>query len=76
MKFGIIESGKLKGRRAILEPRVNLPSNIFLIEKGAFMNGAPMYAKYCLTKGCEMEVSEKCTNCNEQKPLSPTVDKS
>lgn len=65
MKLGIIESGELKGKKVVLEPRSDLPNNIFLVDKGTFMNGAPMFAKYCLTEGCEIEVAEKCQKCNK-----------
>jgi len=62
-KFGKIEEGKLKGRRVILEPR-GLPENLYLVEKGQFINGSPQFALYCLTEGCEKEVPGKCEKCN------------
>ena len=65
MKLGIIKEGKLKGKKVILKPRTGLPENIFLVEKGTFLNGSPMFAKFCLNKGCEKEVPDICEKCNK-----------
>ena len=62
--YGKIEEGKLKGRRVILEPRESLPENLYLVEKGKFINGASQFALHCLTEGCEKEVPGKCEKCN------------
>jgi hypothetical protein len=62
--YGKIEEGKLEGRKVILSPRKDLPDNLYLVEKGLFANGAPMFALHCLTKGCEKEVPGKCQKCN------------
>lgn len=64
MKLGIIETGVLKGKRVILSPREGMEDNIYLVEKGMFINGAPTFAKYCLNEGCEQEVPNKCNKCN------------
>lgn len=64
MTLGIIEEGKLKGKKFIIEPRTGLPENIYLVEKGLFFNGQPMFHKACLNRGCEEYVGEKCDKCN------------
>lgn len=61
MKFGIIEEGKLKGQKIILEPRNGLKNNEYIVEKGVFNNGAQMFQKACLV--CEEYIGEVCTNC-------------
>ena len=66
MLLGVIEEGKLKGKKVILEPRVGLENNIFLVEKGTFFNGAPMFSKHCLSVGCEKEVDDECEKCNKK----------
>lgn len=65
MKIGVIEEGKLKGKKMILEPRENLPNNLYLVEKGVFLNGSPQFELHCLTKGCEKEVPGSCKKCND-----------
>ena len=65
MILGKILEGKLKGKKVILKPRSGLPENIYLVEKGTFLNGSPMFAKFCLNKGCEKEVSGFCKKCNK-----------
>lgn len=64
MQLGVIEEGTLKGKKVILEPRKDLPENLYLVEKGLFFNGSPQFALYCLTKGCEQEVPGKCLKHN------------
>lgn len=64
MILGVIEEGKLKGKKIILEPRTNLEENQYLVEKGVFLNGSPQFALHCLTKGCEKEIPGKCNKCN------------
>lgn len=64
MKLGVIEEGKLKGKKIILEPRKGLEENQYLVEKGTFLNGSPQFALHCLTKGCEKEIPGKCDKCN------------
>ena len=64
MILGIIEEGKLKGKKVILSPRKDLPDNLYLVEKGKFINGSPQFALHCLTKGCEKEVPGTCQICN------------
>ena len=66
MILGVIEEGKLKGKKVILSPRKDLPDNLYLVEKGTFLNGSPQFALYCLTKGCEKEVPGKCPKCNKE----------
>jgi hypothetical protein len=63
--YGKIEEGSMKGRKVILSPREGIPDNLYLVEKGEFMNGSPMFALHCLTKGCEKEVPGKCEKCNQ-----------
>ncbi len=63
-KFGIIEEGKLKGRKMVIEPRVDLLDNLYLVEKGLFLNGSAQFSLHCLAKGCEKEVMNKCNMCN------------
>lgn len=66
IKMGIIEAGGLKGKKIILEPRNGLKRNEYLIEKGIFFNGAPMFAKYCLI--CEIPIPDNgCLNCNGEE---------
>lgn len=55
MKVGIIEEGLLKGKQIILEPH-DLPQNEYLVEKGTFFNGSPMFQKACLV--CENFISD------------------
>lgn len=62
-KWGQIEEGKLKGKRVILEPRIGLKDNEYLIEKGVFMNGSSMYHKACLNKSCQDYIGNHCQNC-------------
>ena len=64
MKLGVIEEGKLKGKKVIIEPRIGLKENEWLVEKGVFMNGAPTFARFCLNKGCEKEIPGHCQTCN------------
>jgi len=64
MKLGIIEDGNLKGKRIVLEPRDGLEDNLYLIEKGPFLNGSPQFAMFCLV--CEKEVPGKCPICNKE----------
>lgn len=64
MQLGVIEEGKLKGKKVILKPRTDLEDNLFLVEKGLFFNGAPQFALYCLKKGCEEEVPGRCLKHN------------
>ena len=63
MKLGMIEEGQLKGKKVLLEPREGLKENEYLVEKGVFANGAPMFNKACLNKGCEDYIGNSCTNC-------------
>lgn len=58
MKIGLIESGKLKGKKIILEPRTGLRDNEYLVEKGKFINGSEQFALHCLI--CEKEIPGKC----------------
>lgn len=65
MQLGIIEEGKLKGRKIILHPREKLLDNIYLVEKGTFFNGAPMFSPHCLV--CENEInSDVCENQDQE----------
>lgn len=61
MKLGVIEEGKLKGKRIILEPRDGLKDNEYLVENGSFLNGAPTFSKTCLV--CEREIPDNGCNC-------------
>lgn len=63
MKLGIIEEGVLKGKKVILEPHEGLKDNEYFVEKGGFLNGAPMFARYCLNKGCEKEIPDNGHTC-------------
>jgi len=65
MILGQIEEGKLKGKKVILQPRKDLPDNLYLVEKGVFIGGMPQFALHCLNKGCEKEVPGKCDKCNK-----------
>ena len=63
MKLGIIEEGKLKGKRVLLE-RKGLRDNEFYVEKGVFLNGSPQFSKACLNKGCEKFIPDNgCDKC-------------
>ncbi len=66
MKLGVIEEGKLKGKKVILEPRNGLKDNEYFVESGVFLNGAPTFSKTCLNKGCETQIPDigcgVCTN--------------
>ena len=62
--YGKIEEGVLAGRVVILSPRDGLSDNLYLVEKGNFMNGEKMFSLHCLTNGCEKEVPGKCARCN------------
>lgn len=63
MQFGLIEEGKLKGKKVIVNPH-NLPDNEFFVEKGVFFNGSAQFARYCLNEGCEKEIPDNgCPNC-------------
>jgi hypothetical protein len=64
MKLGIIEDGKLKGKKIVLEPREGLENNLYLVSKGTFLNGSEQFALHCLI--CEKEVPGKCTRCNKK----------
>lgn len=65
MKLGIIEDTTLKGRKIVLEPRNNLPDNIWLVENGTFPNGSPIFSYYCLV--CEKQIpSNGCPKCNKK----------
>lgn len=62
MKLGVIESGSLTGKKVILEPRTDLPQNIYLVESGMSPIG-PSYEHWCLA--CETQVpTEGCERCN------------
>ena len=66
MKLGIIEEGKLKGKKMILEPRENMEENLYLVESGKFIDGqTSKFSLQCLTQGCEQEVPGKCGKCNK-----------
>lgn len=63
--LGVIEEGSLKGKKVIFSPRNGLKDNEFLVEQGVFMNGAPVFHKACLTKGCEKFIANRgCDTCN------------
>lgn len=51
LTLGIIEEGKLQGKKIILSPREGLKQNEYLVEKGIFMNGSPEFSKACLICG-------------------------
>jgi hypothetical protein len=61
MKLGVIEEGKLQGKKILLEPRTNLPDNEYLVEKGTFFNGSAMFQKACL-------ICEEFINSTHQCP--------
>ena len=64
MKLGLIEEGKLQGKKVILEPRVDMKDNEYLVEKGLFFNGSPEFSKACLTKNCEKFIPDNgCDKC-------------
>lgn len=71
--FGQIEEGKLKGKKMIVSPRKDLPDNLYLVEVGTFFNGAPMYALFCLNKGCEKQIPSGygCPKCNAENHPKP-----
>ena len=60
MILGIIQEGKLKDHRIILEPRIDLLQNEYLVEQGRFLNGEAMFQKACLV--CEEFISDHCPN--------------
>lgn len=63
MKIGIIEDGKLKGKRILVIGQDNkLPRNLHWVEKGEFLNGTPKFALHCLV--CDVEVPGACPECN------------
>ena len=63
--MGIIEGGKLKGKRIILEPRKGLPDNIYLVENETFLNGSPQFSHFCLI--CEKQIpSNGCPTHNKK----------
>ena len=56
--IGVIEEGKLKGRRFLIPCEV-------LIESGEFMNGAPKFVKGCL-KHSLLNISDSgCPECKK-----------
>ena len=64
MKLGIIQTGKLKNKKIIIEPRQGLPKNIYLVENGIFPNGSPQFSHFCLV--CERQIpSNGCPKCNK-----------
>ena len=66
MILGVIEEGKLKGKKMILEPRENMEDNLYLVQSGKFIDGqSSKFSLYCLTKGCEKEVPGRCRVCNK-----------
>jgi len=73
MKLGIIEDGKLKGKKIILEPREGLPDNLYLVSKGAFLNGSPQFAMYCLVCECEVPTGG-CLRCNKSLAKHSLLD--
>lgn len=61
----MINDGGLKGKKIILEPRIGLRKNEYLIEQGVFFNGAPMFALYCLM--CEVPIpGNGCIKCSKE----------
>lgn len=60
MQLGIIEEGKLKGKKMIVSPHVGLKENEYWVETGLFFNGAPKFSLHCLVQGCEKEIPGKC----------------
>ena len=61
MKLGVIESGGLKGKRIILEPRNDFKQNEYMVETGR-LEGSFTFSKHCLVceksipdNGCDME---------------------
>lgn len=63
MKLGVINEGKLKGKKVILEPRTGLKDNEYLVEKGPFLNGSPAFTKFCLNTSCQCEIPSHCPKC-------------
>lgn len=60
LKLGIIEEGKLKGLKLILEPRKDLKDNEYYVEKG-MLNGQHEFSKACLI--CEKFIPDQgCQN--------------
>ena len=62
MKLGIIVEGQLQNKKIILEPRTSMKQNEYLVEKGIFLNGSPMFQKACLI--CEKFIGQQCPKCN------------
>ena len=63
MTLGIIETGGLKGKKIILEPRINLEDNEWLIEDGRLF-GKPKFSLHCLV--CEIPIpSSGCAKHKE-----------
>lgn len=72
IKMGMIEDGKLKGKKILLEPRKGLRRNEYLVEQGVFFNGAPMFALYCLM--CEVPIpGNGCMVCNKEVYLNASI---
>lgn len=64
IQFGVIEDGGLKGKKIVLKPRHGLRNNEWLVEHGVFINGSPVFAKYCLV--CEIPIPDMgCQKCNK-----------
>lgn len=63
MRLGVIDEGRLKGKKVILDPRNGLKENEWLVEEGVFMNGMPMFHKACLNRGCEEYIGSMCEEC-------------
>lgn len=67
MKLGLIKETSLEGRKVILEPRNDLPKNIYLVEKGKFFNGSEQFAHYCLVCEKQVPVGSWCDKCNKEE---------
>jgi len=62
MKLGIIEEGKLKGKKIILTPRKDMEQSEYYVSKGTFLNGSEQFSKACLI--CEKFIPDNGCNHN------------
>jgi len=67
--IGIIESGKFKGRKIILDEKgkINKNAKEWWIEDGVFLNGVPKFTRACLKHDLLNIPSSGCPKCKEEK---------
>lgn len=69
--LGIIESGKLKGRRIILgkKDEINKNAKEWWIENGVFPNGSPKFVRACLKHDLLNIPTGGCPKCKAEQTL-------